>query len=34
MTCQRNYEFHVPARRLDDKQISSALLIKNDEAGA
>lgn len=34
MTCQRNYEFHVPVRRLDDKQISSALLIKNDEAGA
>lgn len=33
MTRQRNYEFHIPVRRLGDKQISPALLIKNDGAG-
>jgi len=30
MTRQYNYEFHVLVRRFGDKQISSALLIKND----
>jgi len=31
-TRQSNYEFHVPVRLPSDKQISSALLIKNDGA--